>query len=300
MTTSTVVMETAAVIAAEENRKSSVQEERELEREYAAEAERQKAAIAKAQASGGMTSVRDARLIMGDHFLGLDLAIQKFGLVATSEEINSLSFVPYSERTLEELQESFILVAVPPGDFITIRQAACKKRTAMRGDFSYDEEPFASRKMHVRWHLVSKEIARDSLFRSKADQNSRIFGNPAYERLGAVEMSYILTAYLLHTGKRMLRNVAAMTSDSIFTFEPGNEPEVWAHGPLTGQRLSRSFPSLLGTSCPKSGRRVEYGVFVGFNDPEYGIAVGTCSAERPMANIGAIVSIRPTTQEVEE
>ncbi len=255
----TVVMETAAVAAAEKNRMSPSQEEQELQREYALAAERREKAIQLAQ-SGDSLMVRDARLIMGDNFIGLDFAIRRFGLVATSAEIDALEFVPYAEDTLYELKDSFILVALPPVDFVGIRQGAWKERKAIRGDFSYDEESFASRKMGVRWCLVSREIARNSLFHSKADQQKTVFANPSYERLGAAEMAYVITAHLLMTGQRIFRSVAALTSDSIFTLE--------------------------------KGRRKEWGVFVGFNDPEFGIAVGTCPADRPMTNIGAVVSVR--------
>ncbi len=260
---STVVLESADVTAPvdAEQRKSPIQEEQELEAEYAAAEEAREKAIQLAKAKGAHTSVWDARMIMGEDFIGLDAILRRFNLAPLSTEVSGLEFVPYPEKMLLELSGSYLLVAGFPVDFIGVRQSAFRKQLAQKGDFSYDGEPFAQRKMEARWYLVAKEIARNSLFHTKAEQDARIFADPMHERLGAVELAYVVSAYRMATGRRLFQNVAALTSDSIFTFD--------------------------------GGVRQEWGVFVGFNDPEFGIAVGTCPANRPMPNIGAVVSVRP-------
>lgn len=260
---STVVLESAEVAAPvdAEQKKSPIWDEQELEAEYAAAEKVREGAIQLAKARGAHTSVWDARMIMGDNFIGLDEVLRRFDLSPFSTEVSGLEFAPYPEKMLSELSRSYLLVAGFPVDFIGVRQAAFRRKVAQRGDFSYDGEPFAQRKMAARWYLVAKEIARNSLFRTKADQDARIFSDPVRERLGAVEMAYIVSVYRLVTGKRLFQNVAALTSDSIFTSD--------------------------------GETRQEWGVFVGFNDPEFGIAVGTCPTHRPMTNIGAAVSIRP-------
>ncbi|TSC82236.1 MAG: hypothetical protein G01um101419_654 [Parcubacteria group bacterium Gr01-1014_19] len=272
--------------------KSILAEHQEMELESARyEAERQEA-IKLAEAGGGRTSVWDAKKYMKDNFIGLDMAVEKFGLDLTSDRTLGLEFVQYPEELIWRLRDSHFLIAGAPVDIIQVRQALFRRGKSIRGDFSYDHEPFARRKMAARWYLVPKAIGRNTLFKAKGEQDN-FFGSSC-ERLGAVETTYIVAVHHMMMGTPLFKNVGVLTSDSIFTFEPGGDSEVAAYGVLTGQRLSKSSSALLGSPRQKGGIRKEFGVYVGFQDSEFGVAVGTCPVDRPMANIGAFLAIRPS------
>lgn len=257
---STAIVDTKKML--EEEPRSALLEEQELVREYARDEELRQEAIRQAEISGGWTSVRQAMMMMGNHCVGLKQIIDRFGLSLLPSEVRGLEIVNYPEEMLWKLRSSYLLIAGSPVSMLDIRQAACKKQKDQKlGDFSYDNQSFATRKMEPRWYLVSKDIARNSLYRTMAEHDARIFNDPMHERLGAPETAYVVAVSRLIVGESMLQNVAAFTSDFV-----------------------------------SDERRRKYPVFVGFSG-EFGVAVGTCAGDRPMANIGALVSVRPCKKE---
>ncbi|MDO8467056.1 MAG: hypothetical protein Q7S83_02845 [bacterium] len=251
----TVVVDTRKFL---EGALTPIQEEQEMELECLRAEEARLEVIHQAEKTGGWTSVRQAMMLMGSHCVGLKQIIDRFGLSLLPHEVRGLEIVNYPEDMLWSLRNSHLLIAGAPVTMLEIRQAACKRQKDQKlGDFSYDDQFFAIREMQARWYLVSREITRNSLYRTMRDHDERIFNNPMHERLGAPELAYVASVSRLIVGEPMLQNVAAFTSDSV--------------------------SDECGRKCP---------VFVGFSG-EFGVAVGTCAGDRPMANIGAIVSVRP-------
>lgn len=262
---STVIVDTRAVI--KDALRSPLLEEQELVQEFAREEGLRQEAIHQAERSGGWTSVQEAKMIMGRHFVGLAQIIDRFNLGLAPSDVRGLDFVPYPKDFLWKLHWSHLLIAGVPVSMLETRQAAYRKVVAKLGDFSYDSQHFATRRMVARWYLVSKDIASGSLYKTMQEHDARIFNDPMCERLGAPETAYVVAVARLLASEQMLRNVAAFTSDFILE-EQGDEAK------------RRGIP-------PK-----KWPVFVGFSG-EFGVGVGTCPGDRPMANIGALVSVRP-------
>ncbi|MEK7654017.1 MAG: hypothetical protein AAB345_01910 [Patescibacteria group bacterium] len=289
----TEVMKSEDLQKALVGQKSVLAEYQEMEMESAKyEAARQEA-IKLAEAGGGWTPVSEARNFMRKNFIGLDMAVEKFGLEPTPDQTKGLEFVQYPEELIWRLRDSHLLIAgAPTLDFIGVRQSFLKTAKTVRGDHFYDQDRFTNRRMASRWYLVPKEIGRNTLFKAKSDQD-KLFG-ASCERLGAVETAYIMAVCHKVLGLKLFKNVGVLTSDSIFTFDRGDQKEVAAYSLVSGRRLSGSLTSRIQDPQKKGGVQKEFGVYIGFQDSGFGVGVGICPLDRPMANIGAYFAVRPT------
>lgn len=97
-----------------------------------------------------------------NNFLGVDTAIECFGANLTKRQLSELAEVPYSEATLEQYQDSHILVAVPRISILDM-EAEDKYLCAWRKDDWYKKAPFARRRGKAGWHLIRKGLVSDSI-----------------------------------------------------------------------------------------------------------------------------------------
>ena len=115
-----------------------------------------------------------ARKIMGKNFFGIEEAIKYFGVRPLADHLDILSKIPWSEEVLEFCKDTHILVAVFPLSILDIR--GITKRNPILPLFSlqdwYDKEIFAKIKGHVKWELVRKEPAANSMRKTWDDQKA--------------------------------------------------------------------------------------------------------------------------------
>ncbi|MEK7067597.1 MAG: hypothetical protein AAB956_01225, partial [Patescibacteria group bacterium] len=97
-----------------------------------------------------------AREIMGHNFLGVEEAIQHFGVNPTQKQLAALAEVPYPESVLEELKHSHVLVAVFPLSILDIRGKVASDKCLFYEQDWYNQQAFAKETGETGWQLVAK------------------------------------------------------------------------------------------------------------------------------------------------
>lgn len=106
--------------------------------------------------------LQSAAEIMGSNFIGPEVALDLFELPVPNSRVGSLHSCPYSEDTLRECVNDFVLIAVPP---VSVRQICLSRQGVssayhlpkkLLNKYGWVDEPYDKSYQSV-WHLISKK-----------------------------------------------------------------------------------------------------------------------------------------------
>ena len=158
------------------------------------------------------TSQKRAREIMGRNMFGVEEAIQRFGVIPTSQQVAALSEIPFSEAVLQESKDTHILVAVFPPSILEIRGKVTGQRLFYEQDW-YNQQAFAKEKGETGWQLVAKTPVENSTKKNWDEQCSLLGEND--EVPTAQVMTYTIIGHHLATGERLFECIYVRTSSVV-------------------------------------------------------------------------------------
>ena len=156
------------------------------------------------------TSQKRTREIMGRNYFGIEEAIQHFGVNPSRQQLAAIAEVPFTEATLEECQNTHILVAVFPMSITEVRSKVSNQRLFYNQDW-YNKEAFAKDRGEVAWHLVRKTPVPNSTSKTWPEQQVLLAKNE--ETPTARVMVYAIIGHFLVTGERLFERIYVRCSD---------------------------------------------------------------------------------------
>ena len=155
------------------------------------------------------TTQKLAREIMGKNFLGIEEAIQHFGVNFSEHELQALAEISFSEAVLRECKDTHVLVCVPALSILDIRI----KRQLFHNnhdDAWYNRQRFAKDKWQVGWYLISQTAVSDSKSKNWNEQKALL---QDFEIIPSARiMIYTIISHFLATGKRLFEKGYIRTS----------------------------------------------------------------------------------------
>ncbi len=143
-----------------------------------------------------------AREIMGTNFHGTEEVHRHLGTEYSPCEMDMLREVPFSEATLQECRENYILF---PGSPMTVMQVYEKHPTLLHSTTKYcfDNDPcMCTEKMQCRWYLICKNPAPQ--FADKPFHAQLKLLSVAEEATLACELTHLIVLRYLATRERLL------------------------------------------------------------------------------------------------
>ena len=157
------------------------------------------------------TSQKRARKIMGKNMLGVEEAIQYFGINPTRQQTLALSEIFFSEEILRKTKETHVLVAVFPLSVLEIREICREVDSELFCDQSwYNKESFAKEHGETGWQLVRKATLNASTSKNWQEQLALI--SEEDEVPTARVLAYTIIGHYLATGERLFGNSYVRTS----------------------------------------------------------------------------------------
>lgn len=155
-----------------------------------------------------VTSQEKAREIMGKSFLGIEEIKKCFNVVFSERDLQVLGDIPFSENTLEECKDLYILVADFGISILDIREMH-------PGLFSSEKpwffnETFSHKRDRPSWRLVMNVLIPGSTEKTWKEQQGLI--NPHDEIPEARVMTYAMVSWYLVTQKKMFEGYILRTS----------------------------------------------------------------------------------------
>lgn len=181
----------------------------------------------------------EARAIMGKNFFGVVDAEMYFAIRPSPEELAIFAQIPFTEKTLESVKDSHILVAVLPMSINDIRGKVKRELFFNHEDPWYKEEQFAKRRGQAGWHLVKKTTPIDSALKAW-DEQQQLLGKNEYTPTARIVV-YTIIGHYLTEGVRLFDTLFVRCADvdsfGERVFVGGLDPQ-WLHidGRLDGNR----------------------------------------------------------------
>lgn len=157
-----------------------------------------------------MSNQNRGREIMGKNFFGVEEAIKHFGVNPTSQQLATLSRIPFSEAMLRQSKDTHILVAIFPLSILEIRDRVENNLFYNHEAAWYNEQFFAKERGEVKWQLVRKTPVAKST--SKNWQEQQALFSKDDKAPTAQAMVYVIIGYLLSTNWRLVKRKYARTS----------------------------------------------------------------------------------------
>jgi len=155
-------------------------------------------------------SQRRARKIMGNNFFGIEEAIRHFGVNPTRQQLAALSEIPFSESTLEQSKDTYVLVAVFPLSILDIRGKVEQKLFYGHEGAWYNGQAFAKERGEVNWQLVRKTPVDNSTSKDWQEQQALLSKDD--EVPTAQVMVYTIIGHYLATGEHLFECTYVRTS----------------------------------------------------------------------------------------
>ncbi|MFB3765074.1 MAG: hypothetical protein ACE14P_07480 [Methanotrichaceae archaeon] len=165
-----------------------------------------------AQNGGPATNQKRAREIMGKDFFGIEEAIKYFGVNPTSEQLATLSEIPFSKAVLQQSKDTHILIAVFPLSILEIRDKVERRLFYNHETAWYNKEPFAKERSEANWHLIRK-VPVVNLIPKDYQEQQALFSNDD-EVPAAQAMVYTIIGHFLATGEWLIKQKYAQTSSA--------------------------------------------------------------------------------------
>ncbi len=154
-----------------------------------------------------------ALAIMGSNFFGIAQAVQHLKVIPSPQELDDLSRIPFSERTLEESRDTHVLLAVFPLSINQIRNRVAANHGNFFSDSDwYQDQPFATERGKTGWQLVRKSPVPNSIGATTWEERLALLGKNE-EVPKARIVVYMMTGYYLVTGDSLFRNVRVYCAD---------------------------------------------------------------------------------------
>ncbi|MBU1091294.1 hypothetical protein KKA27_00240 [Patescibacteria group bacterium] len=156
------------------------------------------------------TSLQRSREIMGRNYFGIEEAISHFGVRPTADDVETLTNVPFSEQTLQECKDTYILIAVFPMSILDVRKVDNSFFYSSTGGW-YKDEKFAENKGKTSWYLVKKTPVKNSTSKTWKEQQGLLADNE--ETPTARVVVYAIIGHYKNTGERLFEKIYARCSD---------------------------------------------------------------------------------------
>lgn len=151
-----------------------------------------------------------AREIMGKNFFGVEEAVKHFG-INPKGKLAGLCDIPWSEKMLESVIDTHVLVAVFPLSILDIRLRIVD--CFFGGQNWYDDQGFANFKGEVGWHLVRKIPVEGSMSLAWKDQQQELLSS---EKTPSTRvLVYTIIGHFKSTGSRLFENARVRTSTAV-------------------------------------------------------------------------------------
>jgi len=145
-------------------------------------------------------SQRCARRIMGDNYFGIEEAVQHFGAKPSTQDITTLSDIPFTGETLTQCKDSHVLVAVLPFSIEDI-YAKVGPQFFCEGSYCYGSNEVTADRGQAGWQLVRKALRPEWDWKTFAEQQVLL---PKDERTAPTPtMVYAMVGHCLATGERL-------------------------------------------------------------------------------------------------
>lgn len=161
-----------------------------------------------------VTDERVAQKIMGKNFIGLDAVITKFSVTMTEQELLNYPEIPWSEDELNEVRDTYLLVAGHPLSITEIRAKAPRnpKTFDRYEDGWYNNQRFATEeRVNPCWQLIRKSLVANSTSKTWKEQQKLILPHEEVPR--ACDLVYAVVLYYLVTGERLFPSIYARCMD---------------------------------------------------------------------------------------
>jgi hypothetical protein len=132
---------------------------------------------------------------MGHNFLGINEVVNYYCLTYSTEQLEYLAKIPFSEATLRECKDTHLLVAGYP---MTLGDP--RLSVTMSDNFLAKKE-----KVGLRWYLIRKTAVEKSFSKTFGDQQ-RLLG-PKDEVPRACELIYAVKLCFMATGEQLFENI---------------------------------------------------------------------------------------------
>ena len=149
----------------------------------------------------------DAQAIMGNNYLGPEVAIKHFNVFFTCTELQSLTNVPFSGERLEKCKDTHFLIAIPS---LTIVDMLNHYPSFFVENYWYKYNPFANVCAISAWYLINKKIVPHSTSKTWNSQLELL--KEDQETLTAREITYLLLAHFLVRNIKLLTKFSTATS----------------------------------------------------------------------------------------
>lgn len=157
-----------------------------------------------------LTSQKRPREIMGRNFFGIEEAIEYFGVNLSRAQTAALAKIPFTEKVLESVKDTHILIAVFPASILDIRGKVERKLFYSHNDSWYNRESFAKDRGKIGWRLVRKTPVPDSTSKNWDEQRTLL--DKSEKTPSAQVMVYTIIGHFLATGERLFENIDVRTS----------------------------------------------------------------------------------------
>ncbi len=154
-----------------------------------------------------------AREIMGGNFFGLDEVEKYFRVCPTFRQTLDLSWVPYSEVTLQACKDTHVLVAVFPFSILDISdwvQKQCLMEIPLHKGL-LNEQAFIVERGEAGWWLIRKTLVEGSTLKMWDEQLTAVSAHEVVPP--ARVMTYAIIGHFLATGERLFKEVRVRCPD---------------------------------------------------------------------------------------
>lgn len=161
---------------------------------------------------GYATDQVEAQKIMGNNYVGPEVATEHFGVNFSADEFQTLSDVPFSANVLRKYRSSHVLVFVPNISLCDIRDAV--ESTLFRDHDADDCANETNEDLPVNWHLISKYSVLNSGNRTWNEQIALLSEKEIVPTTHV--LSYTVMAYYKTTDEKLFEYIYVRTSTARF------------------------------------------------------------------------------------
>ncbi len=184
-----------------------------------------------------------ARFVMKENFFGVEEAMKYLHVQPSKKDLATLSEIPFTWDTLQELSKTHVLVAVFPLSIVDMQNLF---KSSLFWDFRYSYDgkkprfpSYATEKGTAQWWLIRKvPLVNPRVIAWQSPPKDYLF--PEEQMPGARVMIYTMLGHYLATGERLYENTYILTADThkddrvqVGQFNEGigslTVTEVWRH-----------------------------------------------------------------------
>lgn len=163
---------------------------------------------------GGLPKVSELQGIMGKNFFGIEDAVEYLGIEPTTEELQKLAEVPFSEKVLAQCADTHILVANFGTSIFALREKV--GHSLFGGENPWEEKPTFVHTAHsAAWQLIRKTPVPESAYKTWEQQQGLLVEHEEVPSAQAVV--YTLVGHFLKQNQRFFADYVVRCREAVST-----------------------------------------------------------------------------------